>query len=177
MNISDLRNLVDAAGKATLAEASEAVAEEREVRDVIQGYEVVTKYSGTEGRGTVIVFSDLFVDGKPFGYLRERHPWSIFESITSYLYFGFHPLLYVDAISIANELFPGDVGDGKLLEVLQDPYEESYGYFATDYANIEVMLAVFWRQSKLPADRRPVIPVKENHERNSKKSSAKRSAK
>lgn len=64
--------------------AQEAVDEEREVSDTILGVDVVLKYEGTQGRGTVTVYSGVFLNGERFGTETERHPWSIFQEPSTY---------------------------------------------------------------------------------------------
>lgn len=66
--------------KTTAREAKAACDEEREVTATIDGVDVVLKYEGTQGLGTVMVYSGVFLNGERFGTETERHPWSIFEN-------------------------------------------------------------------------------------------------
>lgn len=68
----------------TAREAKAACDEEREVTDTIDGVDVVLKYEGTQGRGSVTVWSGVFLNGERFGTETEYHPWTVFKDISVY---------------------------------------------------------------------------------------------
>lgn len=72
----------------TKREAAEAIKEGRVVSDVIDGVNVELKYEGQSGRGSVAVYSGVFLNGERFGTEIETHPWSMFEHMSVRYYCG-----------------------------------------------------------------------------------------
>lgn len=87
-NLPEIRKTIDATASAAKLAAQEAVEEEREVTDRIQGVDVVLKYEGEQGRGSVTVYSGLFLNGERYGLESEHHPWSPFERISVFYRFS-----------------------------------------------------------------------------------------
>lgn len=125
------------------AEAKQAVEEEREVTDEILGVQVVLKYEGTHGRGSITVYSGVFLNGEHFGTEVEYHPWSVFESIsTSYNMCGL--LLHREALRLIQQ---ADVDDARAVE---EPYPTETGptrYYITT-KTLESMVKIYLAQKE-----------------------------
>jgi hypothetical protein len=106
--------------KTTLRSAKEAIDEEREVADSILGVDVVLKYEGTQGRGTVMVYSGVFLAGERFGTEYEVIPWNIFKNPSTWYSCADYMLKHqaeavikrakVSDATVVEEPYPADVG-------------------------------------------------------------------
>lgn len=140
--IEQLLTLQKSIAKATHTAAKEAVQEARKVTGKILGVEVVLKYESTGGRGTIMVYSGVYLNGERFGTEIEVHPWSIFKPMRVWYQVGDY-LLEHQALEIIRL---ADVTD---VEVTEEPYPAAEGpiryYFTVD--SLESVVAL-WKQLK-----------------------------
>lgn len=125
--------------KTTVDGVAEAVREERGVADTIEGVEVFVKYEGSCGRGSVSVYSGVFLNGERWATEIEYFPWSIFKDPSTTYRAGDYMSLATAKRSIKQ------AGVSKFVEPVEEPYPSDDGVLRYGFAcsTLEAVVLLF----------------------------------
>lgn len=130
--LTESMNFIKEIASSTKRAAAEAIENGNVVHDEIRGVKVELKYQGQSGRGDTYVYSDLTLDGEPFGVEIEYIPYNIFKNGRTW--FNFCGNMSREEA----ERLKGDLND---VEIVQDQYCDTTHYFSSE--NLENVVDIF----------------------------------